>query len=102
MTEAKIKEGRSSPLGATVYAGGTNFSVYSKHATGVELLLFDYVDDDRPASHERRAVGQLREQRRLAERRGRVFADRATVASAVRGRVRAAGRSASGAAHERS
>jgi isoamylase len=42
------KEGRSSPLGATVSADGTNFSVYSKHAKGIELLLFDCVDDARP------------------------------------------------------
>ena len=28
---------------------GANFSVYSKHATAVELLLFDGVDDARPA-----------------------------------------------------
>jgi glycogen operon protein len=28
---------------------GANFSVFSKHATGVELLLFDGVDDDRPS-----------------------------------------------------
>jgi isoamylase len=44
----KTKEGRSFPLGATLSADGTNFSVYSKHATGIELLLFDCVDDDRP------------------------------------------------------
>jgi len=44
----EIKEGHSSPLGATVSADGTNFSVYSKHATGIELLLFDSVDDTRP------------------------------------------------------
>ena len=42
-------QGRSSPLGATISADGANFSVYSKHATGVELLLFDCVDDARPA-----------------------------------------------------
>src|SRR4029453_17861510 len=42
-------EGRSSPLGATLFPGGANFSVYSKHATAVELLLFDGVDDARPA-----------------------------------------------------
>jgi len=36
-------------LGATVSGDGTNFSVYSKHATGIELLLFDCVDDSRPA-----------------------------------------------------
>lgn len=41
-------EGRSSPLGATVSSDGTNFSVYSKHAKRIELLLFDCVDDARP------------------------------------------------------
>ena len=44
----QTKEGQSFPLGATVSADGTNFSVYSKHATGIELLLFDCVDDARP------------------------------------------------------
>ncbi len=44
----ETKQGRSSPLGATVSANGTNFCVYSKHATGIELLLFDCVDDARP------------------------------------------------------
>ena len=42
-------EGRSSPLGATLSLGGANFSVYSKHATAVKLLLFDCVDDAAPA-----------------------------------------------------
>jgi isoamylase len=41
-------KGQSSPLGATVSTDGTNFSVYSKHATRVELLLFDCVDDVSP------------------------------------------------------
>jgi isoamylase len=45
----ETQEGQSSPLGATICAEGTNFSVYSKHATGIELLLFDCVDDARPA-----------------------------------------------------
>ena len=45
----ETKEGRSSPLGATLSPEGTNFSVYSKHAAAVELLLFDSVDDARPA-----------------------------------------------------
>ena len=44
----ETKEGRSFPLGATLSADGTNFSVYSKHATGIELLLFDCVDDAQP------------------------------------------------------
>ena len=43
----ETKEGRSFPLGATLSAEGANFSVYSKHATGIDLLLFDSVDDDR-------------------------------------------------------
>ena len=41
--------GRSSPLGATVCDGGVNFSVFSRSATGVELLFFDREDDARPA-----------------------------------------------------
>src|SRR5215471_21430292 len=44
-----MEEGQSFPLGATVSAEGTNFSVYSKHAAEIELLLFDCVDDARPA-----------------------------------------------------
>ena len=45
----KIRASRSCPLGASLYPEGANFSVYSKHATAVELLLFDGVDDARPA-----------------------------------------------------
>ena len=40
--------GQSSPLGAAMRRGGVNFSVYSRSATGVELLLFDREDDSRP------------------------------------------------------
>jgi isoamylase len=36
--------GSSFPLGATVCPGGVNFSVFSKNATAVELLLFDRTD----------------------------------------------------------
>jgi hypothetical protein len=36
------------PLGATPGADGVNFSVFSRHATGIELLLFDGVDDAQP------------------------------------------------------
>ena len=46
---AAIDEGASAPLGATPSAAGTNFSVFSRHATAVEILLFDRVDDARPA-----------------------------------------------------
>jgi isoamylase len=41
--------GTSFPLGASLEAGGANFSVFSKHATGVQLLLFDAVDDNQPS-----------------------------------------------------
>src|SRR2546422_10056491 len=34
-------------LGATVHPGGVNFSVFSRAASGVELLLFDREDDAR-------------------------------------------------------
>ncbi len=40
--------GRSYPLGATLTPGGANFSIFSRSASRIELLLFDRVDDDRP------------------------------------------------------
>ncbi len=40
--------GEPLPLGATVLDEGVNFSVFSRHATLVELLLFERYDDDRP------------------------------------------------------
>jgi isoamylase len=43
-----ISPGEPYPLGATVVAGGTNFSLFSQHATGVELLLFRRFDDAGP------------------------------------------------------
>ena len=48
MSEGSEKGG-SSPLGATPSPDGVNFSVFSRHATGVELLLFDGVDDTKAA-----------------------------------------------------
>ncbi|HXO34112.1 MAG TPA: glycogen debranching protein GlgX [Candidatus Acidoferrales bacterium] len=39
----------SSPLGATIFPSGANFSVFSRGATAVDLLLFDREDDPRPA-----------------------------------------------------
>lgn len=41
--------GQASPLGATVMDGGTNFSLFSRNATSIELLLFDHAGDSRPA-----------------------------------------------------
>ncbi len=46
---ADVVRGRSYPLGATVYPEGVNFSVYAKNALSIELLLFDAVDDGKPA-----------------------------------------------------
>lgn len=36
--------GQPAPLGATLIDGGANFSIFSKHATGIDLLLFDRED----------------------------------------------------------
>ncbi|MGH2537326.1 MAG: glycogen debranching protein GlgX [Candidatus Promineifilaceae bacterium] len=44
-----IQIGRPHPLGATLSAAGVNFSLFSKNAAAVELLLFDSADDGRPA-----------------------------------------------------
>ena len=41
--------GQSSPIGATILPGGANFSLFSRAASGVELLLFDREEDSRPA-----------------------------------------------------
>jgi isoamylase len=38
---APARAGRSFPLGATIVPGGVNFSVFSRRASRVELLLFD-------------------------------------------------------------
>ena len=41
--------GRSFPLGATVVNDGANFSVFSRSAESIELLLFDRADDNIPS-----------------------------------------------------
>jgi pullulanase/glycogen debranching enzyme len=41
--------GHSIPIGATLVAGGANFSVFSWNAASIELLFFDRVDDARPS-----------------------------------------------------
>jgi isoamylase len=41
--------GRGAPLGATVVEGGVNFSLFSRTATGVELVFFDRDDDATPS-----------------------------------------------------
>ena len=49
MKASNEKPGLSAPLGATVGGGGVNFSVFSKSATAMDLLLFDDVEALEPA-----------------------------------------------------
>ena len=49
VTDPASTIGRSSPLGAAVGAEGVNFSLFSRDASAVELLLFDRGADQRPA-----------------------------------------------------
>jgi glycogen operon protein len=44
----RTTKGTRHPLGATPDANGVNFSLFSEHATGVELLLFNEHDDPEP------------------------------------------------------
>ena len=44
-----VKPGTSAPLGATVRPGGVNFSVFSKGAVMMELLLFEHENAAQPA-----------------------------------------------------
>lgn len=44
----KLYPGQSFPLGATVYDGGVNFSIFSASAAGMELLLFESEDSLQP------------------------------------------------------
>ncbi len=44
-----MRHGSSAPLGATLKEGGVNFSIYSRHASAVEVLLFDDEDDSQPS-----------------------------------------------------
>ena len=47
-TDDSVHPGASAPLGPTVTPDGVNFSVFSKRATGVELLLFEHRDAAAP------------------------------------------------------
>jgi pullulanase/glycogen debranching enzyme len=49
MTTRHQRAGRAKPLGAAVTPAGVNFSVFSKGATGIELLLFDGPQDAAPS-----------------------------------------------------
>jgi len=50
MKTSVVKRGSSAPLGATVCSGGVNFSVFSRNATLVELLLFDNPNAAKPST----------------------------------------------------
>jgi isoamylase len=43
------RPGKSFPLGATLTREGANFSVFAKHSTGAQLLLFDQADAPTPS-----------------------------------------------------
>ena len=47
---ARVWPGSRAPLGATFDGEGTNFALFSDHATGVELCLFDDPDDAEPSA----------------------------------------------------
>ena len=57
MTTVKTWPGKPYPLGATWLGNGVNFAIFSEHAAGVELCLFDSVDAPKES-----ARVQLREQ----------------------------------------
>ena len=42
-----ISEGNPYPLGATFDGRGVNFAIFSKHATDIDLCLFDEAGDER-------------------------------------------------------
>src|SRR5271163_320381 len=47
MKNLACERGKSFPLGATLVPGGTNFSVFAKHSTAAQLLLFDAANASR-------------------------------------------------------
>lgn len=47
--EKDFLAGSSFPVGPTLTAEGVNFSIYTRFATGIELLLFDDVNDKHPS-----------------------------------------------------
>src|SRR5262245_32321600 len=44
MTQVKAFLGQPYPLGATWTGNGVNFAIFSEHATGIELCLFDSIE----------------------------------------------------------
>lgn len=49
MPNSSILPGKNFPLGATITKKGVNFSIFSKHSTGAELLLFENIEDSKPS-----------------------------------------------------
>ena len=47
MVPTRIWQGFPYPLGATWQEQGVNFSLFSEHASAVDLVLFDTMDDER-------------------------------------------------------
>lgn len=54
----KIRPGRAHPFGAIIDPGGVQFSLFSRHAQSVSLLLFDNERDSAPA-HEIKLDSEL-------------------------------------------
>jgi glycogen operon protein len=50
MSRFAVLPGLSAPLGATIVDGGVNFSVFSRSATSLELLLFESERSPRPSA----------------------------------------------------
>ena len=48
MKPYSVTTGHRYPPGATAGGGGTNFSIFSRHATAVQLLLYEKPDSSRP------------------------------------------------------
>jgi len=48
-SQPKVSAGSAQPLGATLTGDGVNFSVYSEHASSIELLLFDSEEAAEPS-----------------------------------------------------
>ena len=49
MTDLKVHNGKPMGFGAVLTGGGVNFSIYSRDATKVSLVLFDSEYDQKPS-----------------------------------------------------
>ncbi len=45
MLQPQVSRGAPTPFGASLFRGGVNFAIFSKHATHATLVLFDAADD---------------------------------------------------------